>query len=681
MTRAHEIFLSYSREDQPTVRRYAEALEREGFKVWWDTALNPGETFDQVTEQALKEARAVIVLWSKHSVASRWVRSEATQADRFGTLVPVTIEACDRPILFELTHTADLSGWNGDRNDARWQDFVTGLKRLIKNGGADAAASLAVSPATTAASSTAAARSTDIRRAALKWATIAAVIAVGLGLLWHFQGRGEKALTTATTSTALASVAVLPFKDMSQNKDQEYFADGVTEEILNSLAGLKDLKVTARTSAFAFKGKDVDLRTVGETLGVRHILEGSIRKDGETLRITAQLVDAKSDSHIWSRTYDRPLQDIFSVQEDIARSVAEALQVTLGVGFGARPGMTRNVEAYDTVLEVDPLIRKQTVESQHRAIGLLQRAITLDPSYGDAWTFLAGTYVGMAGLVKQDAQLWQQKADSALEKARQLTPGSPIVHYVLAEQSISRKNWTEAAGHFNDLAAERTRSGSPGPAVNGRFLLMVGRARDAVASLEEEKARDPLNPETSFFLGVAYSAVNDFPAATAEFERGHALDDSWQDIFRAAALSNALAMLDRPEIKRRLDVQISSSPAAQQELPTKLIGLLDRPSDAQEYLRALVRDPTTAAATLRVSAMFLAYFGDPQTALESHRLAFERGGVNPTIFITWYPVMREARKLPEFRQLVRELGLPDYWREYGWGDFCKPVGSDDFECT
>jgi hypothetical protein len=127
-----DIFLSYSREDQAIARRFAEGLQSEGFRVWWDAVLAPGETFDQVTEQSLREARAVVVLWSKKSVTSRWVRSEATQADRYGTLVPVMIEPCDRPIMFELSHTADLSGWKGDRDEAVWRTFADGLRRFVE---------------------------------------------------------------------------------------------------------------------------------------------------------------------------------------------------------------------------------------------------------------------------------------------------------------------------------------------------------------------------------------------------------------------------------------------------------------------------------------------------------------------------------------------------------------------
>jgi hypothetical protein len=127
-----DIFLSYSREDQATARRFAEGFEREGFTVWWDAALDAGQAYDEVTEKALQDARAVVVLWSKKSVASRWVRAEATQANENQTLVPVMIEACKRPIMFELTHTADLSHWTGDANDKAWQSYLAGLRRFVE---------------------------------------------------------------------------------------------------------------------------------------------------------------------------------------------------------------------------------------------------------------------------------------------------------------------------------------------------------------------------------------------------------------------------------------------------------------------------------------------------------------------------------------------------------------------
>ncbi|MFO7325089.1 MAG: toll/interleukin-1 receptor domain-containing protein [Pseudomonadota bacterium] len=144
-----DVFLSYCHDDQSAARRFAGALEDEGFEVWWDDVLNPGEAFDQVTEAALRAARAVVVLWTHRSVASRWVRSEATQAARYGTLVPVALEPCDRPIQFELTHTADLAGWNGDRSDARWRSFVERLRKFVArpDAGATGTAEVPAAPA------------------------------------------------------------------------------------------------------------------------------------------------------------------------------------------------------------------------------------------------------------------------------------------------------------------------------------------------------------------------------------------------------------------------------------------------------------------------------------------------------------------------------------------------------
>jgi eukaryotic-like serine/threonine-protein kinase len=181
-----DIFLSYSREDQVTARRFAEALEREGFGVWWDVALNPGETFDKVTEQALREAKAVVVLWSKQSVDSRWVRSEATQADRYGKLVPVTIEACERPILFELAHTVDLSGWSGDSSEARWQGFIANLRRFLEKGGTLPVAS---TPRARSAASEPVRASRRAHRKLIWWASAVAVVVVAVAAYFSWRGK------------------------------------------------------------------------------------------------------------------------------------------------------------------------------------------------------------------------------------------------------------------------------------------------------------------------------------------------------------------------------------------------------------------------------------------------------------------------------------------------------------
>jgi TolB-like protein len=343
-----QIFLSYSRDDQATARRFAEGFEREGMSVWWDQTLNPGEAYDRVTEKALAEASAVVVLWSRKSVDSHWVRAEATQAHANGTLVPVMIEPCKRPIMFELTHTADLAHWRGDPRDPAWQSYVAGVRRFMAKD----------------ASATPGAPSTPVQTrrfttAGVAMAILAALLVAGAGL-WFLDGRrGEPAAAVVPAElvpTAAVTLAVLPFADMSPAGDQEYFSDGLTEELLNQLAQIKALRVTARTSSFSFKGKGEDMRVIGEKLGVANLLEGSVRKDGNQLRITAQLINGKDGTHLWSKTYDRELSGVFALQEEVAKDVASALSITLDVGDLPRiQGGTTDVEAYGKYLQAREL--------------------------------------------------------------------------------------------------------------------------------------------------------------------------------------------------------------------------------------------------------------------------------------------------------------------------------------
>src|SRR6202050_1669175 len=281
--RLPDIFLSYSRDDQATARLFAESFEREGFSIWWDVTLNAGEAYDQVSEKALREAKAVVVLWSKKSVESRWVRAEATTADRNKTLVPAMIEECLRPIMFELTHTADLSHWAGDANDKAWLSYVAGVRRFVERG------------------------------------------APGLGLPAEdhpsISPVREASGTPGSAMERLPSIAVLPFSNLSGDKEQEYFSDGLAEEIINALAQIAGLKVIARTSAFAFKGQNTDIRRIAETLGVANILEGSVRRSGNRIRVTAQLITATDGTHQWSERYDRELADVFAVQDEIATAI------------------------------------------------------------------------------------------------------------------------------------------------------------------------------------------------------------------------------------------------------------------------------------------------------------------------------------------------------------------------
>ena len=203
--------------------------------------------------------------------------------------------------------------------------------------------------------------------------------------------RAEGRTESLVKSYGEKSIAVLPFIDLSPDKDQEYFSEGISEELLNLLARIPQLRVISRSSAFSYKGKDVKLAQVAEELNVAHILEGSVRKSGNKVRITAQLIEARSDTHLWSNTWDRELDDIFAVQDEIAAAVVEQLKITL---LGQAPKTREvNADAYPLFLEARQLRRQNTRESADRAITLLQQAVALDPDYAAAWVELAAVYL------------------------------------------------------------------------------------------------------------------------------------------------------------------------------------------------------------------------------------------------------------------------------------------------
>ncbi|MEO6081159.1 MAG: TIR domain-containing protein [Steroidobacteraceae bacterium] len=675
-----DVFLSYCREDQPAARRFANGLEREGFTVWWDQSLSAGEAFDKVTEKALKDARAVVVLWSKTSVNSRWVRSEATQADRYGTLVPVMIEPCDRPIMFELTHTADLSGWSGDSVDPHWSSFIAGLRRSVGGAATPVSSDTTAQRIPVPATATPPARSVARRTAA--WASLAAaVLAIAAGIAWYL----HQSSPSPKLASINRSIAVLPFANFSADADQDHFADGLTEEILNTLARIPDLQVTARTSAFAFKGKAEDLKAVGKTLGVAHVLEGSVRHSGDQLRITAQLISTDTGFHLWSQTYDRRLADIFAIQDDIARSVAGALQVTLGVGIGGQPGMTRNIEAYESWVAARGVTFTGTQSMSHY-IGLLQQVVALDPSFAQPWWDLSEAYSSALSGTPEDLGERRQQADAAFAEYRRLLPDSPRIHERLAEDSIESGQMIAAAEHYQEAAnaASRLYGGKPAPVdIVGQgktpigFPDLVGRPRESIPLFEQAKARDPLNEVVALWLAYLYGEVGNYAAAFAEFERSEPLG---QDVrLNGLALRIALGSRNRQLMLPWLDKTIENERSRGIEFSARMKQLLDRPDEALSVLRSAARDPQ--ARRSGVLPWWLAWFGDYSTALEMLREnLLTPGSRYGWLWAIWDPGLSEVRKLPGFKQLMREIGLVDYWRKYGWTDYCKPTTGEDFEC-
>ncbi|MGZ6124230.1 MAG: tetratricopeptide repeat protein, partial [Myxococcales bacterium] len=394
-----------------------------------------------------------------------------------------------------------------------------------------------------------------------------AVVLVGLGalaaapgLVWYFHARGIQKPPSSASGEGNASIAVLPFVNLSSDKEQEYFSDGIAEEILNGLAQVEGLRVIGRTSSFSLKGKNEDLRSIGEKLNAAHLLEGSVRKSGARVRITAQLVEAAGGSHLWSQEFDREVTDVFAVQDEIARAVVAALRPRLfPAQLGAREKQrTANTEAHDQYLLGRHFLARGSPEGYGLAVRSLERTVALDSEYAPAWAALASALFWAADQdpARNDpSQVWP-KAQAAAERAIALAPD-------LAEGYTARglvrtnvlKDWS---GARTDL--ERALSISPDRAdILGQYAWLLGalgRVPEAIAALRKGTALDPLAANSWTVLSSLYIGTGRLDLAEAAARR--ALDVAPEHARAARNLGFALLLAGRHEEARAAFLRSSS---------------------------------------------------------------------------------------------------------------------------
>ncbi|MGB7655855.1 MAG: TIR domain-containing protein [Novosphingobium sp.] len=444
-----QIFLSYNREDQPVARLFAEGFERAGLSVWWDVTLRSGEAYDEVTENALRRAGAVVVLWSQRSVVSRWVRAEATLADRNKTLVPAMIEACERPIMFELTQTADLSHWQGDDSDPVWRAFVEDVRRFVA--GADGVdprpALLAPAPSPPPAP-----------------------------LRTSKRGRHGEA----------PSLAVLPFANRSGLAEDDVFSFGMVEDIIDALSQGVNLRVITSSATARFRtGAIPDLPAMARDLGVRYVMEGNVRRAGPVLRVTAQLVEAESGEILWTQRFERPVTELADLQEDLVVEVSAHLHSQVERLEMARVlKKPHDLTAWECVIRASAAFRNITGETLLQALTEAQRAVEIAPDYGLAHAMLADAAATIYMWTQPDdaAQIAGIRAsiDTALalepdnatvlahvaeaynyigrpgdaivlaQRARQISASCGLAHYVAAVAATLLGRVEEASAHFDE---------------------------------------------------------------------------------------------------------------------------------------------------------------------------------------------------------------------------------------
>ncbi len=484
------------------------------------------------------------------------------------------------------------------------------------------------------------------------------VVAIGLFAFHEFRPARDTGVTlvarpTGGTASPAAgvdrSVAVLPFVDMSAGKDQEYFADGISEELLNLLAKVPQLRVIARTSSFSFKGKEVDIAEIAKKLNVANVLEGSVRKSGDTLRITAQLIRASDSSHLWSQTYDRKLTDVFAVQDEIAAAVVEQLKVTL---LGAAPKATvTDPKAYGVFLQARELSRQYSAASLEQAIALYRQALAIDPSYAPAWDAMARAYFGQMDLgvltIEQGLPLGKEAVRKALEHDQSFAPayGTQAIF-----DAIIGRDYPAAVQHLErGLALDPANIDIIG--IAGVVARRLGRLDLAIALGQYKVAHDPVAIEGYDDLGLAYRYNGQLDESIAAYRKLLSLapDAGWERTALGSVLlqkGDAEAALAEFQ-KEPIEVyRLSGLAMAYQVLGRKA------ESDAA-FAEMMEKYPDTKPFS---TAVVMTYRGDVDGAFEMLDKADRIHDIDvgaTAAFPTFAPLHKDPRWLP----LLRRLGL------------------------
>lgn len=466
------------------------------------------------------------------------------------------------------------------------------------------------------------------------------------------------------------SIAVLPFVNLSSDPEQEYFSDGLSEELLSNLAQHTDLRVTARSSSFAFKGSDRSIQEIARALGVAHVLEGSVRRAGNRLRITAQLIDAADGYNLWSDTYNRELGDVFALQQEISAIVAESLSATLGVARrGPGLGGTEVFDAYDLSLVARAHCYRLTRDDNTRCLDYIDQAIALDPGFASAWAAKSAAHVVANRLFPERSAAEQDAAVRAALHAIELEPNLGLAHAALGDALSQQPGLLQAEEEYRKAIALGLRMGEISSYAVLQFA--VGNIDKAREILQARRATDPLNPTIVAFLTATHHIVGDTPQALAEDERGRAAYSNWT----FGNFVAAVVRLSSGEVTSPTELPLEGGDI--DEAATEHFYVPER---ALQELRILYADERHADQIARRRlAVWAAYFGDPELALRAMKDSATVSTLNA--FLLWFPLFSEVRQQPGFKDLMRELGIVAHWRAYGWPRYCQPSGGDDFECS
>jgi len=504
------VFLSYASEDAEAARRMAAALRAAGLEVWFDKSeLRGGDAWDRRIRDQIRHCALFIPVISSHSQARlegyfrrEWklaVERMRDMADERAFLLPVAIDGTPErgASVPEAFHDVQ---WTRLRGGEPSREFVDHVSRLLTHPDESAKADAQVLPPIPVAAPERRTTSFTASSRVRLVVALAVVIAVTIGYIgvsrYHPHKSSAPSTPSSSPSEADKSIAVLPFVDLSERKDQEYFADGLAEEVLSLLATLPDLKVIARTSSFQFKGRNADLRTIGAALGVAYVVEGSVRRNGGEVRVTAQLIDTRDGVHRWSETYDRQIGDILRMQQDIAAALARALQIEIGGVEWQRPATLPNAEAYTEYLRGLHAMERYNKEGFEVAISHFERALDLDPNLDRAREAMAGAHFLQYAFKFVPPADGAEKARSEVDIILAKDPRSAYAHGLLA-RLLTMHDWDWAgAKREADLALSLDKNGYLPQYAAADLAAVLGHWDESERLFRRAVAVDPLDADT-----------------------------------------------------------------------------------------------------------------------------------------------------------------------------------------
>jgi TolB-like protein/DNA-binding SARP family transcriptional activator len=488
-------------------------------------------------------------------------------------------------------------------------------------------------------------------------------------------GRGSVA---APQPVAPISVVVLPFANLSGDPSQEFFSDGMTEEVTTALAKVPTLRVVARTSAFQFKGRAQDVRAVAETLGATHLVEGAVRRDGTRVRINAQLIEGRSGTDLWTESYDREFDDMFAVQDDIAEAIAKALQIPLGLqrDQGLTAMHIGDLDTYQKFRRAWAMVHERGYESLAEGTKLLEEVVATDPEYAPAWAHLSQAYVfelnyhpawfsGDFEMLKPLVTALMPKAEAAARRAIELDPNLADGYALLGLTLELRGELARA----EDLYRQAMVLDPSNPDVlhfYSRLLAEVGYLKQARAMRRQLQAFDPFVPVYNFVTAWLFWLNGETDAAIALLES--------QPLFhRGYASPQVLASVGRYEDA----ADLIAGNASEMLLP----GVKEAAAD---LLRSAPKHAASPQGLPRLGWFNFVYvhIGALERTLEFYEDGVEAGySVSASNMLLWQPHYAELRKTERYKNFMRKRGVVAYWRERGWPQLCRSLGSDDFACS